>query len=155
MPAPPSPSRGTPAARGWPVGDFLAFAPSPPAVQCARLHAHQIAWEWGLDHLTESLDHVVGELMSNAVTASATMPGARPVGVWLLTDHHALLVLVWDASPHPPQPARPGPLSEHGRGLLLVQHFSTQWDWYQTPETGGKVVWALIATARPSRHHRS
>jgi anti-sigma regulatory factor (Ser/Thr protein kinase) len=144
VPAPPSPSGGTPVARGWPVGDYLAFAPHPPAVPCARLHAKQIAWEWGLGHLTGSVEHVVCELMANAVAASATVPAACPVGVWLLTDHHALLVLVWDPSPRPPEPAQPGPLAEHGRGLLLVQHFSAQWDWYRTPETGGKVVWALI-----------
>jgi anti-sigma regulatory factor (Ser/Thr protein kinase) len=146
VPAPPSPSRGAPVARGWPVGDYLAFAPHPPAVQCARLHAKQIAWEWGVGHLTEALEQVLGELMANAVTASATVPGACPVGVWLLTDHHALLVLVWDPSPRPPQPARPEPLSEHGRGLVLVQHFSEQWNWYRTPGTGGKVVWALITS---------
>jgi anti-sigma regulatory factor (Ser/Thr protein kinase) len=144
VPAPPSPSRGTAVARGWPVGDYLAFAPHPPAIQCARLHAHQIAWEWGLDHLCESLDHVLGELMANAVTASATVPGTCPVGVWLLTDHRALLVLVWDPSPRPPQPTTPDPYAEHGRGLVLVEHFSEQWNWYRTPGTGGKVVWALI-----------
>lgn len=32
-------------------------------------------------------------------------------------------------SPRPPQPARPDPAAEHGRGLILVEHFSEQWRW--------------------------
>jgi hypothetical protein len=36
---------------------------------------------------------------------------------------------------------------ENGRGLLLVETLSTQWDWYFPPQhNGGKVVWALIET---------
>ena len=36
------------------------------------------------------------------------------------------------------------PDGENGRGLLLVETFSTRWGWYFPPTFGGKVVWALL-----------
>ncbi len=35
----------------WPLRDFLEYGALPSAVPSARLHARQIAWEWGLSAL--------------------------------------------------------------------------------------------------------
>jgi hypothetical protein len=38
----------------------------PGAVPSARLHARQIVWEWALTPLTEPVEHVVSELITNS-----------------------------------------------------------------------------------------
>jgi anti-sigma regulatory factor (Ser/Thr protein kinase) len=131
----------------WPLQDSLEFVPLTGAVPCARLHARQILWGWGLTRLEESAELIVTELINNAITASRSLPRVSPVRLWLLSDRIRVLVLVWDACPKPPQPTGIDLYAESGRGLLLVETFSDQWDWYVTNDTGGKVVWALIASA--------
>jgi anti-sigma regulatory factor (Ser/Thr protein kinase) len=115
----------------------------PGAVPCARLHTRHILWEWALAPLAEPVEHVVSELMTNAVAAARVLPRIEPVRLWLLTDTVKVLVLVWDASPRPPTPTTAGAGEESGRGLFLVQSFSERWGSYPTPHLGGKVVWAL------------
>lgn len=53
----------------WPVRDFLELGALPGAVPSARLHARQIVWEWALTPLSEQVEQVVSELMTNAVAA--------------------------------------------------------------------------------------
>jgi anti-sigma regulatory factor (Ser/Thr protein kinase) len=127
----------------WPVQDFLELGALPGAVPSARLHTREILWEWALDALSEQAEQVVTELTANAVAAARAMPQIPPVRLWLLTDKTHLLILVWDANPQPPALIQATEYAESGRGLLLVEAFSNQWGSYPTPETGGKVVWAL------------
>jgi len=127
----------------WPVRDFLELGALPGAVPSARLHARHVVWEWGLISLTEAVELVVSELVTNSVTAARTMPQVAPVRLWLLTDTRDVLVMAWDASPRPPVLTDLGDLAESGRGLLLVQALSQAWGSYPTPQRGGKVVWAL------------
>jgi anti-sigma regulatory factor (Ser/Thr protein kinase) len=126
--------------------DSLELGPLPEAVPCARLHARNILWEWGLSRLGETAEIVITELMNNAITASRALPWLSPVRRWLLSDQLNLWVLVWDANPQPPQHASTDLYAESGRGLLLVENYSTRWDWYAAQDTGGKVIWALIGT---------
>lgn len=130
----------------WPLRDVLELGALPDAVPCARLHARQLLWEWGLTGQSESAELLVSELMTNAIAASRSLNRVFPVRLWLLTDKARVLILVWDASPRPP--ALAGDISkdaESGRGLLLVESISERWDWYFPQDTGGKVVWALLA----------
>jgi anti-sigma regulatory factor (Ser/Thr protein kinase) len=147
----------------WPRRTFLEFAALPGAVPCARLHARQVMWEWGLGQLSEDTELVASELVTNGVRAAASLglPGslgsAAPVRMWLLGNAARVLVLVWDACPQPPIRLHAGHRAEGGRGLLLVEALSDQWDWYavQQPE-GGKIVWAAISSASsatPAREH--
>ena len=130
----------------WPLHSFLEFGALPGAVPCARLHARQLLWEWGLAALTESTELVVSELITNAIQASRATGQAAPVRLWLLSDKAQVLVLVWDASPHSPVRADVSDETENGRGLQLVEAISEQWAWYFPPEDeGGKYVWARIA----------
>jgi anti-sigma regulatory factor (Ser/Thr protein kinase) len=131
-------------ADNWPLHSFLELGALPGAVPSARLHARHLLWEWGQTKLTDSAELVVTELLTNAVKASQPMEWPQPVRLWLCSDRTRLLVLVWDANPHPPVRIDADDHAESGRGLLLVEAISEQRNWYLTHETGGKVVWSLI-----------
>ncbi len=89
---PPTHDRGTDMAGHWPVRDFLELGALPGAVPSARLHARQIVWEWALTPLTESVGHVVSELVTNSVAAARAMPQIEPVRLWLLSDTRKVVV---------------------------------------------------------------
>jgi anti-sigma regulatory factor (Ser/Thr protein kinase) len=143
VPVPLTQDRGTDMAGHWPVRDFLELGALPGAVPSARLHARQIVWEWALTPLTEAVEQVVSELVTNSVAAARAMPQIDPVRLWLLSDARKVLVLAWDANPQQPALTEVGDDAENGRGLLLVQAFSERWGSYPTLQTRGKVVWAL------------
>jgi hypothetical protein len=64
--------------------------------------------------------------------------------MWLLSDRTRILVLVWDACSQPPVRMDVGQEADGGRGLMLVEAISDQWNWYSVQDReGGKVVWAL------------
>jgi anti-sigma regulatory factor (Ser/Thr protein kinase) len=148
--APPLFDRGTSMARAWPLRSFLELGPYPEAVPCARLHAKAVLWEWGRTLLAQQVELLVSELVTNAVQASWPMRTLSAVRMWLLSDKEKVLILVWDASPHPPAPSHhtAGEIHENGHGLMLVEAISDQWSWYAVRETGGKVVWALCTDTR-------
>jgi anti-sigma regulatory factor (Ser/Thr protein kinase) len=136
----------------WPLQSFLELGALPGAVPCARLHTRQMLWEWRLTALTDSTELVVSELVTNAVQASRATGQAAPVRLWLLSDTAQILILVWDASSHPPVRADISDDTENGRGLLLVEAISDQWGCYFPADHGGKspwdqhgkVVWAVV-----------
>ncbi len=133
--------------RDWPLQSGLPLGPIPTAVPCARAHTTQVLWEWGMSEMSDSAELIVSELITNAVTASRILDdGPFPVRFWILSDRKQVLILVWDACPDPPVRMQPAGDVEGGRGLLLVDAMSTQWDWYPVADKiEGKVVWALIS----------
>lgn len=116
----------------------------PSAVPRARLHARQVLYEWGLSELTETVELLVSELVTNAIKATHSMCGSFVVRFRLLTDRTHVMILVWDACPEPPIRMHTNDDAEGGRGLLLVEALSKQWDWYLLPELGGKEIWAIV-----------
>jgi anti-sigma regulatory factor (Ser/Thr protein kinase) len=135
--------RGNVANDPWPLQDFLELGALASAVPCARLHARQVLWEWGLASLGESSELVVSELMTNAVKASRAVTPGSPVRLWLMSDLAQILILVWDASPQPPVRVNASGEAENGRGLILVEAISEQWGWYGCDDRNGKFVWAI------------
>jgi anti-sigma regulatory factor (Ser/Thr protein kinase) len=133
--------------RDWPLRSGLPLGPIPTAVPCARAHATQILWEWGMTEISDTTELIVSELITNAVTASRALDdGPFPVRFWLLSDRKQVLILVWDACPDPPVRMQPAGDVEGGRGLMLVDAMSAEWDWYPVADKiEGKVVWALIS----------
>jgi anti-sigma regulatory factor (Ser/Thr protein kinase) len=110
---------------------------------------------WGLAHLNDDAEAITSELVTNAITASraAAPPGTepRPVILWITARNAELCIRVWDPDPDPPplhQPP-PGPLTENGRGLLIVTALSDQWGWHPAPDSG-KYVWATLYTQPPA-----
>jgi anti-sigma regulatory factor (Ser/Thr protein kinase) len=134
----------------WPLRDAIEFGPLPGAVPCARLHTRLLLAEWGLAGLTGQAELVVSELVTNAVAASRQLPGISPVRLWLYADSTRVLIAVWDANPQLPVRAGTDELAESGRGLLLVESLSTEWDAYPTPGYGGKMVRAMCAPDEPA-----
>jgi anti-sigma regulatory factor (Ser/Thr protein kinase) len=134
----------------WPLQSFLELGALDGATPSARLHARHVMWEWGLGELTDDAEVVVSELVTNAVRASRAMKHAA-IRLWLATDRLQVVICVWDASPQPPIRIDADDDAENGRGLLLVEALSKQWDWFlaepgSSPTHGhhGKIVWAVV-----------
>jgi anti-sigma regulatory factor (Ser/Thr protein kinase) len=107
-----------------------------------------------MPHLTETIELIVSELVTNAVRAT-TGPGGQPrydrgeiglpvVHVRLLSDGLRVAVEVWDRNPQAPVPKQADPDDESGRGLMLVEALCERWGWNVKPGWHGKVVWAEL-----------
>jgi anti-sigma regulatory factor (Ser/Thr protein kinase) len=128
---------------GWPLVSSLEMAALPSAVPCGRLHARQVAWEWGLEHLANDAEILASELLSNAIKASLSDHGDGLVTLRLLADREQLIVEVWDRSPFSPEPRQAGDDAENGRGLLVVEALSSRWG-FRRVSLVLKVVWAEL-----------
>jgi anti-sigma regulatory factor (Ser/Thr protein kinase) len=136
----------------WSLSSTLELGALPTAVPCARLHAKQLAWEWGLSSITETIELLVSELTTNAVQATAGQDGQQVIRLRLLSDGTRFRIEVWDPNPGLPAPIDPTAddipdiEAEGGRGLYLVAVLSDRWNWVQRP--GGKVVWCELDPER-------
>jgi anti-sigma regulatory factor (Ser/Thr protein kinase) len=130
--------------RRWPLRNSITFGALTGAVPSARAHLRHVLWEWGQAELGQDAGVVVSELVTNAVTASAELrPAVAPVLVWLGSDGYRVLVAVADASPQRPMRLNLEPDADGGRGLALVEAFSSRWGWHPVTTTGlVKVAWA-------------
>lgn len=131
-----------------PLQSSLEFGALPSAAPCARLHVKHVLWEWGLSAQGDSAELAASELVTNAVQASRILKQETPVRLRFLASTAHVVVLVWDASPHPPVRIEKGVDAESGRGLLLVETISEEWSWYFDQQgRGGKYVWARLRNA--------
>jgi Histidine kinase-like ATPase domain len=140
----------------WPLWSYLELGALSSAVPCARLHARQVVWEWGLEALTEAIELIVSELVTNGVRASVGVTrtrykdrwttGVPPVRLWICSDRTNVLVQVWDGSDRKPVRQDVAADAVGGRGLLLVEALSADWGTYTPEGSTGKVVWALAGT---------
>ncbi|MFF4465256.1 SpoIIE family protein phosphatase [Streptomyces mirabilis] len=106
----------------------------PAAVRIARqAAAHQLG-EWGLEHLVATVELIVSELVTNAISY-----GDGPIRLRLI-QHQVLTCEVSDSSTSHPRPRQPHIIDENGRGLFLVAQLSRRWG--SRSATDGKVVWA-------------
>jgi anti-sigma regulatory factor (Ser/Thr protein kinase) len=126
----------------WPLQSFLELGALPGAVPCARLHVRHLMWDWGMSRLSETVELLASEITTNAVKAARATDPLSPIRLWLLSDNKRVMVMVWDPSPEPPLRIDSSADEENGRGLLLVEAISKQWNWHVPMGMGGKVVWA-------------
>jgi anti-sigma regulatory factor (Ser/Thr protein kinase) len=136
----------------WPFRNYLELGALAGAVPCARLHARQLLWEWGIREIAGDLELLVSELVTNALRASLAMGQALPIRLWLLSNETRVVISVWDGNPRPPVRANAGGAAESaggaaesGRGLVLVEALSDRWDWFAHKGLGGKVVWCELS----------
>ncbi|MFI6518468.1 ATP-binding protein [Spirillospora sp. NPDC050679] len=135
--------------------------PDPESVTEARHFALSRLGDWGMADLVDDVGLVVSELVTNALRHSSASPCRRlddyaghtyaadplssaPAAIRLRMTHRSpwLLCGIMDASPAAPRRKEPDYIAETGRGLHLVDSFSSQWGWRALPY--GKVVWALF-----------
>ena len=152
VPAPPLPScqrAGSPLTP-WPLTSTLELGALPSAVPCARWHAKQLAWEWGLSSISETIELLVSELTTNAVQATAEQDDQQAIRLRLLSHSTRIRIEVWDPDPQLPAPIDgiPDVEAEGGRGLFLVAVLSDRWNWDSTQQPPGKIVWCELDTAR-------
>lgn len=137
----------------WPLRDAISLGALPGAVPSARAHVRELLWEWHFPGLRDDVGAVVSELVTNSVAATAGLgPAVQPILVWLGSDTRHVLAAVGDASPCPPVRLNLGPDAEGGRGLALVEAFSTRWGWHPVPRSKSilaKVLWAEWQPAVP------
>jgi anti-sigma regulatory factor (Ser/Thr protein kinase) len=133
----------------FPLRSSLLLGALPSAVPCARLHARQVLWEWGLSEASEIAELLLSELVTNAVQAARATVNDMPVNVRISADRRRLLIEVWDSNIEPPAPRVlendfPELDAESGRGLFLVETLSERWGWYPTRNPEGKVTWCEL-----------
>jgi anti-sigma regulatory factor (Ser/Thr protein kinase) len=127
---------------------FLELGAVLTSPRCARAWTGQILREWQLAGLADDAETLVGELVANAVHASAGLD--QPViRLALAFDHGELAILVSDGNPDLPQPQQPAEDAISGRGLLIVEALSDRYGWFPLEGgTAGKVVWTVLRTHR-------
>ncbi|WP_031091719.1 SpoIIE family protein phosphatase [Streptomyces sp. NRRL S-15] len=117
---------------------YWSLEPEDAAPGRARRLARRALSRWGLDDLSDELELLVSEVVTNAVRYAE-----RPVTLRLLrTD--ILRCEVGDDSPQLPRQRRARETDEGGRGLFLVNRLARRWG--ATRLSTGKVVWFEMAT---------
>jgi anti-anti-sigma regulatory factor/anti-sigma regulatory factor (Ser/Thr protein kinase) len=123
----------------------LHLPASPPACVSARGLVAHACGRWHLTAIADCAALVVTELVANAVGHART-PSVLTVS--LRTRH--LHLSVEDGSPVLPRRGSNGPHAPGGRGLLVVEAFTSAWGSTATPT--GKVVWAAMRRPPPDRY---
>lgn len=121
----------------------LAVTADPESIRLVREFVRDCCAAWGLEESTDTAVLVASELATNAVRYART-----PVIVWLGHRSDRIVLSVEDASHESATVRSPGAMDEGGRGLVLVDALAQQWG--ERDLAGGKLVWAEIATARPT-----
>jgi hypothetical protein len=139
-----------------PVGDHvirparavrgLGFHPA--SVKEARDFTSAVLAGWGLPRLCSDIRLVVSELVTNACRHAAP-PAAGMLSEWsiqfgLVREGGTVTCMVFDPSRRPPIMGDPGDFNEGGRGLRLIECYSSDWGW-DILDGQGKVVWAAFA----------
>lgn len=129
---------------GWPYMRSAELQAAPASLGYARRLARAATRQWGLRALSDDVELIVSELVTNAIEAEYRTPGWQipPVRLWLASDLNAILVQVWDDSSELPVCRSPALTDERGRGLMLVGCVCRAWGTY--PKNPGKVVWAVL-----------
>ncbi|MFI1415633.1 ATP-binding protein [Streptomyces sp. NPDC020707] len=136
---------------GISAAEFAArsFDANPSGLLHARRFVRNVLSEWGLTPYIDDAVIVVGELIANAAR-HALEPHNRDTtasAAWLglVRRQHAVICAVADPSPCAPTRRHPGPLSESGRGLQIIEALTSSWG-CSPPKPSGKMVWARVST---------
>ena len=136
-----------------PLRGYLELPAVSAAVGIARRHARGLLHEWHMPGPADTVELLVSEIITNAVCASASLPGQRrmpasppPVRFWLTSARRLIMINVWDADHRQPRGQEAGPGAETGRGLLLVSVLSARWGYHRLAGQDGKIVWAVCGS---------
>ena len=109
------------------------------AARDARRRVYAVCHEAGAGEVCDDAQLVVSELVANVVKHG---DGVIDVRVVMDGPGRRLRIEVGDPAPGVPRVGTPGPESEGGRGLVMVQRLATAWG-VQRREVG-KVVWCEL-----------
>jgi len=112
----------------------VRLAPTAAASASARRFLRKQMRTRALDGLGELTELLTSELVTNVVRHVGS-----PMVVRVSYDASTIRVEVDDDSAEPPVLAQPGPFSDRGRGLTLVNAFASEWGTRGTDN--GKTVW--------------
>lgn len=121
---------------------LLALPAAPRAAGLARAHVRTCLREWRLEHLRDSAELLVSELVTNALVHAG---GGLAVCVERLPD--GVRVQVADGSAVGPVRRRHSATSATGRGVPLLDELTDTWGW-QPERGGGKTVWFVLTQDR-------
>jgi len=137
----------------WPLRSYLELRAVPASARSARTHARDVLRQWRMRALTDTVELIVSEIVTNAVRASAATAcrqndaGPPVMRFWLISDRHSVLIQVWDEDHRLPSCRNPGPDAEAGRGLLLIESLSARWGCFTPDGHYGKIVWAVCSSS--------
>src|SRR6266568_3096999 len=134
---------------------YLELVTLPSAPFWARRQTRAALRSWRIwAETVETAELLVSELVTNAVKFTGSEPaqpghaeleGAERISLILRYLTGQLIIEVSDPDPNPPVLAEAGDDAEGGRGLMLVQALSKEWNYY-LPPSGGKVVYCVLGT---------
>lgn len=148
--------------RGSIVFAALPDAPGPVAKDYIEFAPMDSTPRWSREFTTRFLRHVrmevpaevtdasillVSELVTNALQAARRLGHPSTVGLSLRLFHDHLVIEVVDSSPEAPFTVEePDVLSEHGRGLHLVDALTDgRWGWFRWASSSSrKIVWCRV-----------
>jgi anti-sigma regulatory factor (Ser/Thr protein kinase) len=119
------------------VPDEVRLPPHPASVGRARRFVAEQLAEIGVPDPGTAAELVVSELVTNAMIHARTY-----ITVRVLPAAESARVEVVDGSTAMPGLRVASPLSDSGRGLMLVEHFARAWGIDRTE--AGKVVWFVV-----------
>ncbi len=138
------------AAADGPTANFMV-EPDPESVTAARHFAVATLKTWGLAGLCDDIGLVASELVTNALRHSLpACPEERvraSIRLRLLRAAPYVLCGVVDSGTALPRRREPDYIAETGRGLHIVESFSTRWGWTRLGPSG-KIVWAVFQLPR-------
>ncbi|MET8160261.1 SpoIIE family protein phosphatase [Sphaerisporangium sp. NPDC005289] len=114
-------------------------------VGAARRFVRRHLREWGLDELSDDLEVMASEMVTNALIHADS-----DVEVRLREYPDRVHLEVRDTDPHPAVPSpitaseETNAVAEHGRGLIIVGRLATTWG--NSPSGRGKTVWLDLDT---------
>lgn len=115
------------------------------SVPRSRHDVEMILHTWGLSSLVEAASMVITELMTNAVLHC---PGEEIRVAVLRSAPDEVHITVKDSCPVPIAAQQAAPADESGRGLFLVEAYSSSWG--SELVNGGKQVWARLKPPQDS-----
>jgi serine/threonine-protein kinase RsbW len=129
--------------------------PEPESAARARRLTRDALTRWHLDAITDDAQTITSELTANAISAAIPQHVTRPCIILTLHNQPAgLRITIWDNGPGHPDLATADDDAEAGRGLAIIDALTGhQWGWWPTPESGGKVTWAVLP--KPPAHHHA
>lgn len=139
---------------GDPVSNVVrhGVCPLADAAQAARRVAVATLRSWDLVQLSDTVELVVSELVTNALRHGLADRGASsrghvdvrcPVELIMTCELPHVTCVVTDPSDNVPVRRDPEELADSGRGLHVVSSCSHSWGWSRFAG-GGKAVWALF-----------